>query len=303
MKGRVIRSTGSWYSVQIDEHEIVDCRIRGKFRTKGLNLTNPVAVGDIVEFDLEEDKNSGIIHTIYPRKNHIIRKAASNSKQDQIVASNLDVALLVATLIAPETSTGFLDRFLLTAEVYNVPAMLIINKSDLYESQVEEELDEIRNIYDTLNYKTIIISALTKDGFDEFENHIKDKTCLIAGNSGVGKTTILNALDPSLDLRVQEISDYSGKGTHSTTFAEMHHFEKINARIIDTPGIKEFGLVDIDKNEVSHFFPEMREMIGQCQYNDCLHVNEPNCVIKEAVDSQNIHLNRYKNYLSILSDY
>jgi len=301
MEGKVTKSTGSWYIVKAENGSKINCRIRGKFRIEGLNLTNPIAVGDIVNFDLE-DEDTGIIHEIKKRRNYIIRKAASNSRQDHIVAANLDQAILVATLKSPTTPIGFIDRFLLTAEVYDVPPILIFNKTDIYDQADFDYINELIGIYNSVGYPSSLISAITGEGFDKFEKLISNKTSLIAGNSGVGKSTILNRLTPDLDLKVQKISGATDKGVHTTTFAEMYDLPKYNANIIDTPGIKELGLVNIEAYEISHFFPEMRELIGQCKFNNCLHVNESKCAVKEAVDKNDIHSKRYQSYLNILEN-
>ncbi len=300
MKGTVIKSTGSWYTVLNENKTIVECRIKGVFRMKGIMSTNPIAVGDKVEFEMEED-GRGVIHAIEERKNYIIRKSINLSKQSHILATNLDQALLIVTLAMPRTSTGFIDRFLLTAEAYHIPVSIIFNKMDLFEEEkMMESVNEFIGIYERIGYKCYRVSATENKNIEVLKEITKDKTTLISGHSGVGKSTLINAMDANLDLRVGEISDAHNKGKHTTTFAEMHPLG-YGGFIIDTPGIKELGLVDMEKEEISDYFPEMRAIRNNCKFNNCLHLNEPKCAIIEAVEKGEIAVSRYTSYLGIMS--
>lgn len=300
MNGTVIKSTGSWYTVRQLDGTLVDCRIKGIFRMKGIKTTNPIAVGDQVEFALESDEK-GVISAIHERKNYIIRKSINLSKQSHILAANVDQALLLATLALPRTSTGFIDRFLITAEAYHIPAVLVFNKSDLFESdpELEKELNDFMEIYRSIGYPCYAVSAETGVGIEQLRELTKGKVTLVAGHSGVGKSSLVNRLDEGLNLKTGEISDAHFKGKHTTTFAEMHPLN-YGGYIIDTPGIKELGIVDMKKEEVGHYFPEIRELMGDCKFNNCLHVNEPKCAVLEAVHSGKIAPSRYSNYLGIL---
>lgn len=301
MEGVVVKSTGSWYSVRIARGEYIQCRIKGKFRMDGIKHTNPISVGDVVGFEMEEGREEGVIHKIHERKNYIIRKASNLSKQTHILASNMDQAIVVASLVQPATSLGFIDRFLATAEAYHVPAIIIFNKSDLYGEALKEILADTMGIYQNIGYKVLLCSATEKVHIEELKALLKDKTTLFMGHSGVGKSTLLNAVEPNLDLKTGEISNYSNKGKHTTTFAEMFDLS-FGGNIIDTPGIKELGVVDFDKRLVSHYFKEMKALIGQCKFNDCQHVNEPGCMVIKAVMDGNIREERYASYLSILNN-
>jgi ribosome biogenesis GTPase len=303
MKGLVVKSTGSWYTVLAEDGTAWDCRIKGKFRMQEINSTNPIAVGDEVDFDLEasgDEANRGVITEVSNRRNHIIRKSTNLSKQTQIIAANIDLALLVVTFAKPRTSFGFIDRFLVTAEAYHIPVLLVFNKIDIYEQDDLDYVEEVRKMYLSIGYSSYFISALLEKGMDELREAISDKTTLISGHSGVGKSTLINRLIPHLDLRTSAVSSASMKGVHTTTFAEMH-FLNDQTKIIDTPGIRELGVVDINNEELSHFFPEMKKRINQCRFNNCMHINEPGCAIKEAVDKGEIALIRYESYLSILA--
>jgi ribosome biogenesis GTPase len=301
MKGVVTKSTGSWYDVRDDSGTITKCRIKGKFRLKDIKHTNPVTVGDIVEFEPEEGLDSGVIYRIADRKNYIIRKASNLSRQTHIIASNLDQAILMGTIAFPTTSLGFIDRFLVTAEAYHIPALIVFNKSDLCTGGFETVLEETMNLYEKIGYRCVKTSALEGTGIVETRELLRDKTTLICGHSGVGKTSLLNAIDPGLDLKTGEISAYHLKGQHTTTFAEMHALRS-GGFIIDTPGIREFGVVDIEDAELSHYFREMRPLIGSCRFNNCIHVNEPGCAILEAVEDGRISQERYYSYRSILAN-
>lgn len=298
MQGLITKSTGSWYQVQIADGQRFDCRIKGKFRIKGLTTTNPVAVGDVVDFEVEPEQQTGVINKLHERKNYIIRKSINLSKQAQIIAANLDLALLVVTLASPRTSLGFIDRFLVTAEAYSIPAGIIFNKLDLFSEEGLEILTEYRSIYEQIGYPCYEVSALKKTGIKEVFEVLKDKTTLFSGHSGVGKSTLLNAILPGMEVRTGEISDWSEKGKHTTTFAEMFELP-FGGFLIDTPGIRELGVIDIEKQELSHFFPEMRALLNQCRFHNCRHINEPGCAVLAALEEGKIEVSRYESYLSI----
>jgi ribosome biogenesis GTPase len=298
MQGLVTKSTGSWYTVRTTGGRTVECRIKGRFRIKGLVTTNPVAVGDIIDFEMEPEVGTGVITDLKPRKNYIIRKSINLSKQAQVIAANLDQALLVVTLASPRTSLGFIDRFLVTAEAYDIPAGLIFNKLDLFSDEGLEILAGYRSIYESIGYPCYDVSALEGTNMGEVKGVLKDKVTLFSGHSGVGKSTMINALLPDLALRTHEISDWSDKGMHTTTFAEMFELPE-GGFIIDTPGIRELGVIDIEKQELSHFFPEMRGRMHQCKFSNCRHINEPGCAVLQALENDEIELSRYESYLSI----
>ncbi|MCQ6960320.1 ribosome small subunit-dependent GTPase A [Mucilaginibacter aquariorum] len=297
MQGLITKSTGSWYQVRSGD-ETIDCRIKGKFRIKGITTTNPLAVGDVVDFDMEPEQGTGVITNLHQRKNYIIRKAINLSKQAQIIAANLDRALLVVTLASPRTSLGFIDRFLVTAEAYDIPACLIFNKLDLFSEEGLEILDEYKAIYENIGYPCYSVSALEGTNIEEVKSLLKDKVTLISGHSGVGKSSLINRLLPDLDLRTHMVSEWSDKGMHTTTFAEMFELPQ-GGYIIDTPGIRELGVIDIEKEVLSHFFPEMRERMNQCRFNNCRHINEPGCAVLDALEEGEISPSRYNSYLSI----
>lgn len=301
-KGIVIKSTGSWYTVLRENGEQMECRLKGQFRIKGLNTknTNPIAVGDHVEIEMDPVEGVGVIAVLHDRKNYIIRRSTNLSKQTHIIAANIDHAYVMATLIQPRTSTGFIDRFLVTAEAYGIPASVIFNKRDLLDEEYSEYVEALMGLYESLGYTCYFISSTNEEQVGELKKKMTGKTNLIAGHSGVGKSTLINALEPQLALRTGEISSAHNKGKHTTTFAEMFPM-KDGGFIIDTPGIKEFGIVDLEKNELSHYFPEMRNLLGQCKYNGCLHDKEPGCAVKEAVENGKIALTRYECYLQILN--
>jgi len=296
----VYKSTGSWYIVQDDEGKIFNARIKGKFKIDNITSTNPIAVGDVVLADMENElENTLTITDIAPRKNYITRSSPHNRNQHHIIASNLDQSLLFATLKDPKTSLGFIDRFLITSEAYHVPSIIVFNKSDLYKEKEKEKFADIKEIYEAIGYKVQLMSIEMNDGVEEVKNLLKDKTTLLSGHSGVGKSSFINIVFPELRLRTQDVSGWSGKGLHTTTFAEMFNLS-FGGRVIDTPGIRELGLVDISKQELSHYFPEMRALINDCQFNNCTHINEPGCAVKEAVNAGTIHPDRYYSYLNIL---
>lgn len=298
MHGIVTKSTGSWYQVQTPDGKRYDCRIKGKFRIKGLTTTNPVAVGDKVDFDLEPDQDQGVITKLYDRRNYIIRKSINLSKQAQIIAANLDQAFLVVTLASPRTSLGFIDRFLVTAEAYDIPASLVFNKLDMFSDEGLEILAEYKAMYENLGYPCHQVSALEGTNIPHLTGLLKDKITLFSGHSGVGKSSLMNAILPDLQLRTTEISDWSDKGMHTTTFAEMYDLPG-GGNIIDTPGIRELGIIDIEQQELSHFFPEMRKRMHDCRFNNCRHINEPGCAVLEALENGEIEPSRYESYLSI----
>lgn len=299
--GLVLKTTGKRYRVKLDSGSTLDCAIRGKLRLKGIKTTNPVTVGDRVVVDSLPD-GSGIITAIHPRKNYIIRKSSNLSREAHIIASNIDQALLIVTLTQPETQLAFIDRFLVTAEAYRIPAKLIINKADLLENdELKKKLRELLSIYKPIGYDCLVVSAKTGENTDNFRELIKDKISLISGNSGVGKSTLINTIEPQLRLRTGTISTAHKTGKHTTTFSEIFELS-IGGYIIDTPGIKGFGLIDIDKNELYHFFPEIFKLSDKCRYYNCTHIHEPGCAVIEAVNSGNISPSRYLNYLSIYDD-
>jgi len=299
MKGTVLRSTGSWYTVLLENGERLECRVAGRFRVKGLNLknTNPIAVGDHVEVEIEA--GDGTIDKLYERKNYIIRRSTKLSKQTHIIAANIDRAFVMATLIEPRTSTGFIDRFLVTAEAYGIPASVIFNKRDLLDEELQDYVGQLVQLYESLGYPCFFLSSLDAGQVGALRDFMKDKVNLISGHSGVGKSTLINALE-GLTLRTGEISAAHSKGMHTTTFAEMFPL-KSGGFIIDTPGIKEFGIVDMEKHELAHYFPEFRARFNQCRFDDCLHLNEPGCVVREAVDEGEIAATRYDCYVGILT--
>jgi ribosome biogenesis GTPase / thiamine phosphate phosphatase len=298
MQGLVIKSTGSWYQVFAEDGNTYDCRIKGKFRIKGLQTTNPIAVGDKVAFELEPNAETGVIDHLEDRKNYIIRKSINLSKQVQIIAANLDQAFLIVTLASPRTSLGFIDRFLVTAEAYDIPTSLIFNKVDLFSEQGLEILAAYKAIYENIGYPCYEVSALKGTNIPVIEKLLKDKVTLFSGHSGVGKSSLINALLPGFDIKTGEVSEWSDKGQHTTTFAEMHALP-FGGYLIDTPGIRELGIVDIEKEELSHFFVEMRERLNQCRFNNCRHINEPGCAVVKAVEEGEIEPSRYESYLSI----
>ncbi|MDB5159422.1 MAG: ribosome small subunit-dependent GTPase [Mucilaginibacter sp.] len=298
MQGLITKSTGSWYQVQTPAGERYDCRIKGKFRIKGITTTNPLAVGDIVDFDLEPEQQTGVITNLQQRKNYIIRKSINLSKQGQIIAANLDQAILLVTLASPRTSLGFIDRFLVTAEAYDIPAKLVYNKLDLFSREGLEILDEYKAVYENIGYPCYSVSALDGTNINQVQELLKDKITLFSGHSGVGKSSLINALLPDLTLRTSEVSEWSDKGTHTTTFAEMFELPQ-GGFIIDTPGIRELGVIDIEKQVLGHFFPEMRERMHDCKFNNCQHINEPGCAVLAALENGEIELSRYESYLSI----
>jgi ribosome biogenesis GTPase len=301
MTGTVYKSTGSWYFVKSEEGDLYQCRIKGKFRIKGIKSTNPIAVGDSVEFDIETigDEEIGVIKLIHERTNYIVRKSVNLSKQTQIIASNIDLAFLLITINNPPTLTTFIDRFLVTAQAYSIKVILVFNKIDSYKEEEKGEIAYLKDIYETIGYTCVEVSAIKNINLDTIKNLMKGKTSLFSGHSGVGKTTLLNALEPGLNLKTKQISDQHQQGQHTTTFAEMFDLS-FNAKIIDTPGIKGFGVVAIDKEELGDYFTEFFALKSACKFHNCIHVNEPQCAVKEALEDEKVSWSRYKSYLQIL---
>ncbi len=298
--GLVMRSTGSWYDVRSNEGTIMQCRLKGKFKIKGFKVTNPIAVGDKVVYELEDEvRNAGIISDILPRENYIIRQSVHKTAHGHLLATNLDQAVLIATLDFPRTSLGFIDRFLVAAESFRIPTVLVFNKLDLLNEEQIAYQNELTELYESLNYKCIFTSAVDGTGVDDFFNILQGKVSLISGHSGVGKSTLVNAIAPDLDLRTSEVSTFANKGVHTTTFAEMFEIAH-NTFIIDSPGIKELGLADMQKEEIGHYFPEILEIMSQCRFHNCMHLDEPNCAVKEAVMEERIAQSRYFSYLSMM---
>ena len=301
MTGTVYKSTGSWYWVKTEEGKFLKCRIKGKFRIKGIKSTNPIAVGDHVKFDIDtkSDEETGIITDIFDRKNYIVRKSVNLSKQTHIIASNIDQVFLLVTIDNPPTFTTFIDRFLVTAEAYSIEVVLVFNKIDTYEIEQKAEILYLKDIYEPIGYKCIEVSAAEGTNVENIKEMMTNKVSMFSGHSGVGKTTLLNCIEPTLDLRTKEISEQHKQGQHTTTFAEMFDLS-FDARIIDTPGIKGFGVVDMDKDELGDYFPEFFALKQDCKFNNCIHLNEPNCAVKDALEREEISWSRYKSYLQIL---
>ena len=299
--GRVIKSTGSWYDVRNDAGEVMQCRLRGKIRLDGLRTTNPVAVGDLVNFEQERDKETCVIDKILPRTNVIVRKSVNLSKESHIIAANVDQAILVATIAQPRTSTGFIDRFTVTAEAYHIPVVIVFNKCDLYNEEQNAVAEELMRVYNSIGYQSFVISAKTGENCDRLKAIMKDKLSMFSGHSGVGKSALVNRLDPGLDIRVGEISEVHEKGKHTTTFAQMYELN-FGGYIIDTPGIKEFALFDMEKETLAQRFPEMRALMHDCRFNNCTHLHEPHCAIKNAVEQGVIADWRYENYCNMMDD-
>lgn len=301
MTGLVYKSTGSFYTVKTNEGKVFECRIKGKFRMKGIKSTNPIAVGDVVDFELDNttDETIGQIHNIHDRKNYIVRKSVNLSKQTHIIASNIDVVFLLITINNPPTTTSFIDRFLLTAEAYGIEAVLIFNKIDTFDEAMRDEQLYLQYIYSEIGYKFLKVSAIENKGLDELKKMMIGKVSMFSGHSGVGKSTLVNALEPSLNLKTKNISEQSKQGQHTTTFAEMYDLS-FDAKIIDTPGIKGFGIVDMEPSEVSGYFPEFFKLQDECKFNNCLHKEEPNCAVKKALEENKIAWSRYNSYLKIL---
>ena len=298
MRALVYKSTGSWYQVKDLDGLMHNARIVGKLKIEGITSTNPIAVGDWVEIENQSEVESTIITKVHERTNYINRTSPHNRNQHHIVAANLNQSLLFATLKDPKTSFGFIDRFLVISEAYHVPAIILFNKADLYKKKELEKFELAKSIYEPIGYSVKLISIEKIIGVDEVKNLLKEKTTLLSGHSGVGKSTFINYIFPDLRLKTKEVSGWSGKGMHTTTFAEMFDLP-FGGKIIDTPGIREMGIVDVSKNELAHYFPEMRAVMNNCQFNDCIHLDEPGCAVKEAVNDGSIHEERYLSYLNI----
>jgi len=300
-KGIVIKSTGSQYLVKVEDERIIPCSIRGKFRIKGIRATNPVAVGDHVGFEWLEDETGGIITSIRERSNYIIRKSSNLSKEYQLLASNVDLAWLMISMTLPRTLTPFIDRFLVSAEAYRIPVIILFNKTDLYGLSEQEEMNYLKSVYTDVGYPCMQMSLQTREGVDEVRNEMSGKVNVIAGNSGVGKSTLINVLDPTIRLKIGDVSDFHKTGKHTTTFSEMFELSS-GIRIIDTPGIRGFGTIDIEREELFHFFPEIFRASKLCKYHNCVHLHEPDCAVKAEVESGAISEFRYINYLMMMEE-
>ncbi len=297
VEGLVIKSTGKWCDVLADDGSLVACQIKGKFRMQGIKTTNPLSVGDRVDFELEEDE-TGVINEIHERRNYIIRKSVNLSKQAHIVAANVDRAFLIVTLSSPPTSTGFIDRFLVTADAYSIPVTIVFNKVDIYTEDEMEDMEWMENMYGFCGYETMRLSALHGEGLEEVEKKMADKINMVGGHSGVGKSTLVNQLIPGAEIKTATVSDAHKKGRHTTTFAEMHALP-FGGWLIDTPGIKGFGLVDIPKNELHHHFPEIFRLLPECKFHNCLHLKEPGCAVRKAAEETTMPPERYQSYLNM----
>lgn len=300
MKALIYKSTGSWYRVKDENGKEYNARIKGKFKIDGITSTNPLAVGDIVELDKEDGDESIVITEIHDRKNYITRQSPHNRHMHHIIAANLDQSVLLATLKDPKTSTGFIDRFLVASEAYHVPAIIVFNKSDIYKNKDQEKLQKLKSLYKDIGYPVYVMSLTENEGMNEVKDLLKNKITLLSGHSGVGKSSFINSVIPGKELKIQDVSDWSGKGMHTTTFAEMFDLP-FGGKLIDTPGMREFALSDIEPHELSHYFPEMRRILNQCRFNNCMHIEEPGCAVKAAVEENKISPDRYINYLNILN--
>lgn len=300
MKAKIYKSTGSWYVAKGEDDQFYNARAKGIFKIDGITSTNPIAVGDEVEMLIEAvQEESAIIYEIHDRRNYVARVSPHNKWQHHIIASNLDQSLLFATLKDPKTSQGFIDRFLISCEAHHIPAIIIFNKADLYRAKEMAKFELVANIYREAGYKVLLTSIAQEKGLMEVKELLSKKTTLLSGHSGVGKSTFINKIFPQFKLRTQEVSDWSGKGLHTTTFAEMFDIDE-HSRIIDTPGVRELGIVDVSKQELSHYFPEMRKLLNDCQFNNCMHINEPGCAVKKQVGIGSVSEDRYVSYLTIL---
>lgn len=303
MKAVIYKSTGNLYLVKDNSGVVWNCRMRGRLKIdQTIASTNPVAVGDWVNVDIEdEQERTGVISAVESRHNYIVRSSPHNRNQKHIIAANLDMAMLIATIAEPRTSQGFIDRFLVTAEAYHIPAVVVFNKSDLHREEIADMFEHQKNILESAGYPVLSVSTTEETGIENLKHFLKDKTTLFSGHSGVGKSTLINQLIPDIELRTAEVSKWSGKGQHTTTFAEMFDLP-FGGRVIDTPGIKELGLVDFDKYELAHYFPEMCALLQECKFNNCIHIDEPGCAIKSAVANEKIAIERYESYLSMISE-
>lgn len=300
MKASVVKSTGSWYLIQVESGRILKARIRGKFRLNKIQHTNPIAVGDIVEFEIDED-DLAVITKIEDRKNYIIRRSVNLSKKTHIIASNIDRAFLIITIDNPKTSTGFIDRFLVTAEAYHIPVTIVINKIDAYDERFLKEVEIYKNLYEKIGYETIEVSAFKGNNIELLKSKLKGIISLFSGHSGVGKSTLMNLLNPDLKIKTSEVSDFNKKGQHTTTFAEMHQWP-FGGYCIDTPGIKEFGLAEMKVEEIGNYFPEIRNLKSACKFDNCMHLNEPACAVRAGIKSGEIAESRFDSYLNFLNE-
>lgn len=303
MKGTITKSTGSWYVVRLEDGETLRCNIKGKFRLKGVKLTNYVAVGDEVEVEQEKgmEEGIGIITKLHDRRNYVLRQSTRKRHYMHMIACNIDQAFLVTTIAQPMLKPGFIDRFLLTTATHDIPTYIIVNKSDVYDEEELMMYEGLSNIYGAIGYQTLLVSAEQGQGIEELRALLKDKTTLISGHSGVGKSSLVNAIEPRLEISTQEVSDYSGKGMHTTTFAEMHNLE-FGGYLIDTPGIKELGFINMEPMDVAHNFKEFFEYSKDCKFSNCMHLNEPHCAVKKAIEEEEISGLRYQNYLNIMEE-
>lgn len=300
MTGVVVKSTGSWYTVRTEKDQLINCRIKGKFRLSGIKSTNPVTVGDLVDIEIEESNENGVIFNIHDRKNYIIRKSVNLSKQTHIIAANIDQAFLLVTLKDPRTFTSFIDRFLATAEAYSITAIILFNKIDIYNKELLAQKQQLEKVYKNIGYECLDVSAIENININKLKTLMKDRVNMFSGHSGVGKSTLINKISPELNLKTAEISTQHKQGQHTTTFAEMFKLP-FGGYIIDTPGIKGFGVVDFAEEEIGDFFPEMFALKHKCKFNNCLHINEPSCAIKNAVELGKIAHSRYNSYLQLLA--
>lgn len=302
-KGLIMRSTGSWYEIRSESGKVFDGRLKGKFKMKGLQTSNPIAVGDWVMFEMEDEGNQKvIIDEILPRKNYIIRKSVHNAHHGQLMACNLDQALFVMTLKMPKTSLGFLDRFLVSAEAFRIPVTIVFNKMDLLNEQEQEEVFELAGLYQSLGYGILLTSVDKNQGLEDFKELFQGKITLLAGHSGVGKSSLMNVVSPGLNIKTNEISDFAKKGVHTTTYATMWELGE-GTFLIDSPGINEMGLLDIEEAELSHYFPEMRDLLGECKFNNCRHIKEPGCAVIKSMEAGEIAVSRYLSYLSMMENH
>ncbi len=300
MKAQIYKSTGSWYVAKSADGRMYKARAKGIFKIDGITSTNPIAVGDFVEMEIETiEEESAIINEIYDRNNYVARVSPHNKHLHHIIASNLDQSMLFATLKEPKTSQGFIDRFLISCESHHIPAIIVFNKADLYGKKEMERFEHLHEMYSSIGYQVILTSVQNQEGLDQVSSLLKNNATLLSGHSGVGKSTLINHLFPQFNLKTQSVSEWSGKGLHTTTFAEMFDLDA-TSQVIDTPGVREFGLVDISKQELSHYFPEMRRLLVNCQFNNCMHTNEPGCAIKKEVGIGKVAEDRYVSYLTIL---
>ena len=301
MKGIVTKSTGKWYIVKLEDERLIRCRIKGKFRLGKLKLTNPIAVGDLVFVNPEKGLETGMISKLYPRSNYVLRQSTRRKHFMHLIAANIDQAFIIVTIREPMLKPGFIDRFLLSTESHNIPTYIIVNKADIYSEDDMNIQKGLASLYEEVGYKTILVSALDGEGIENLKSLLKDKTTLLSGHSGVGKSSLINAIQNGLEIETRQVSEYSGKGIHTTTFSQMYELDN-GGNIIDTPGIKEMGFINMNPMDVAHNFREIFDRSEHCKYGNCMHINEPQCAVKESVESGSINILRYQSYLSILED-